>query len=187
MLWTGRYQPPHVGHELILRRSLSVWSEPHICAVVWSLSDPWDSQQVRRNLKHMPSVNPFSVWERIRLLELLIAGAGVDKTRVRIISVPRSDIAGRRMSDFLPRRYCKCTTNKDDEDAMNTDRWRREGHSTRILDVSDIAVPSATQLKRTLQAGGDWRPLIPVACHDYFVSIDGPARARAADVFHEKK
>lgn len=182
VVWSGRYQPPHVGHEAILRRSLAVWSEPHICAIVWSLSDPWNSPAVRLNPKHIPEVNPFTVWERMCLMDLLIQGVDTGQERVRVIGIPRSDISGSRANDFLPPRYLQCTTNKDDEDRQNLVRWHREGKETRILDVSDLHLPSATELKTTVQAGGDWRPFIPEACHEYFASIDGPTRLLAANV-----
>lgn len=176
LVWSGRYQPPHKGHEAILRRSLETWPEPHICAIVWSLSDPWLSSSVRLNPKHKPEVNPFTVWERMRLMELLIEGVDIGQQRVRIIGIPRSDTSGRRAQDFLPPCYCQCTTNKDDEDRKNFERWRIEGKNARILDVSDLKLSSSTELKMALRRGDDWRSFIPDNCHEYFIEIDGPAR-----------
>lgn len=177
ILWTGRFQPPHLGHIQILRAAKKVWSEPFIIGIIWSQSDPLDSGEVREDSKHHPLVNPFTLWERSEMLRIACESEGIG---IRAIYLPRNTRSRTRLGPFLPPCYIRATTDKDAKDLEKAERWKAAGERVRILNLQDLSPVTATELKISARSGGAWRPFLHPATHSYFLEIGGPDRIRSA-------
>jgi nicotinamide mononucleotide adenylyltransferase len=175
-VWVGRNQPFHLGHLAILRESLRAFPAPHVLGLVCQRLIPTDRAEEG---KHAPAFNPFSPWERSTLATLALEAADL-RDRVRVIFVPRNEAGGDLLRSYLPERFFRCTTDKDDADVEKAAIWREQGYRVEILKIRDLRPVNSSQIRRAMLAGADWRPYLHPATHQYFEDIDGPARLREA-------
>lgn len=175
-VFVGRFQPPNNGHKDILRLAFESHPGPFLLGVVWAQSYPGNSSLVRDNPKHSPTYHPFTVWERVHMLNLIVNSLRVS-VDVRISVVPRYDLPhGQVFRGFMPANYRRWTTDKDEEDASSMLRWESRGEKAFLLKLPFRPVASS-DLRESMSGSGQWRPYIPEECWDYFESIDGPRRA----------
>jgi nicotinamide mononucleotide adenylyltransferase len=171
--WVGRLQPFHVGHLSILRRSLETWDLPHVNGIVCHDYDLLDGNLPA---KHSRAYNPFTPWEQYAMIRLAVAALGLSD-RIDTVFIPYLRVtqwgATRR---YLPARFLMGTTNKDADDLAKVAVWGSLGWESAELDVADMQPVSASDVRRAVLAGRAWQDFIPDSTHDYFASIDGPAR-----------
>ena len=104
-VFVGRFQPPNNGHRDILKLAFGAHPGPFLIGVVWAESTNYTSSTALANPKHSLSGHPFSVWERIHLLSLVVASLA-PAVEVRIHVVPRFDNPdGKVFRQFMPERY----------------------------------------------------------------------------------
>lgn len=169
----GRLQPYHISHLKVLQRSLETWDAPHVNGIVCHEYDLMSSDPPA---KHARAYNPFTPWERYYIVRTCLASLGlsdlVDTVFVPFLKVEQWGATSR----YLPERFFFCTTNKDQEDLDKIKVWDVLGWESAILDVSGMRVFSASDVRRAVVSGHDWQEFIHESAHEYFKSIDGPAR-----------
>lgn len=175
VVWTGRFQPTHVGHLAILQRSFAEFDMPHAVILTtyygWSADTPYaessrESYEARRN--------PLTMWERLRLMRLAVETLprGNDLT---IISAPRHDLDWQRVSEFYPPQRIIALTAKDEFENTKELLWRSRGERVHVFrDMQDVL--TTTEIRRRVNQGEDWRAFLPEATWSYFEEVDGPSR-----------
>jgi len=176
-VWSGRFQPPHIGHFAILRRSLDVLDMRHAAVLVahfgWAASGAYG---MYANQAYSGSKNPLTVWERITLMELGIDGCGFSG-KVIVLAAPRHDLDWERVKELYPARRIICLTAKDDFEQAKVELWRERGEEVRVLsDLTSGQVLTTTSIRKLVADGADWREFLVESCHEYFTDIDGPRR-----------
>jgi hypothetical protein len=77
---------------------------------------------------------------------------------------------------YLPENFLMGTTNKDADDLAKVAVWEALGWESTVLDVAYMHPICASNVRRAVLLGRDWREFIPGSVQEYFASIDGPAR-----------
>lgn len=175
-LWVGRNQPFHLGHLLVLQRGLAEFPLPTVIGLV--------CQDLVPNLrdaagKHNRTRNFLTPWERLRIVEMCLEAEGLSRS-VNAVFVPRSDGATGVFRSFVPPDCIRLTTNKDLADSAKVDFWRSQGFEAALIDVRGLEIISASHIREVMRQGGDWRPFLHEASHEYFVEIEGPERMRGS-------
>lgn len=173
MAWVGRLQPFHVGHLAILQRSLETWDLPHVNGIV---CHDYDLLGEDLPAKHARAYNPFTPWEQYAMIRLSLTSLGLAH-RVDTVFIPYLRVAQWSVTRrYLPERFLMGTTNKDADDLAKVAVWEALRWESAVLDVADMHPISASDVRRAVLLGRDWQEFIPGSVHEYFASIDGPAR-----------
>ncbi|NBE79562.1 hypothetical protein [Micromonospora rubida] len=176
-VWSGRFQPPHVGHLAVLRHSLAVLPLPHVAILTthfgWRAPGDYGEQAAAA---YAPARNPLTVWERFSLLRLALADAGMTD-RVSLLIAPRHDLDWPTVAQFYPPHRVICLTAKDRFEATKESLWRSRGERVHVFEgLGSAQVLTTTAIRAEVAAGADWRTFIPPRCHSYFEDISGPRR-----------
>jgi len=160
-LLVGRFQPPHNGHKQMIIHVLENVDE--LIVLIGS------------SRKHHTTQNPFTAEERVRMFKAALAGqAG----RVHFIPIPDvgdDDLWGQTVLELAP---------AFDVVYSNTPRERKifSGLGFKVEDVPlyDRSILSATEVRRRMREGGDWKALVPPEVAEVIEEIGGAQRAREA-------
>ncbi|MFF0824166.1 hypothetical protein ACFYUR_27645 [Micromonospora haikouensis] len=176
-VWSGRFQPLHVGHLAVLRHSLTVLPLPHVAVLTtyfgWRAEGDYGAAA---DDAYAPARNPLTVWERFSLMRLALAGEGM-ADRVALIVAPRHDLDWPTVAQFYPPRRVICLTAKDAFEAAKETVWRSRGERVHVFaELGPHEVLTTSTIRGEVAAGADWRAFLPAACHSYFAEIDGPRR-----------
>jgi hypothetical protein len=103
----GRHQPPHNDHLALIRAALDVIREPLLVGVVFQRApqgDPADPFEAEARAQHAPGRCPFTVTQRIELLEAALDETlpGHARGRVRAIALPRPEAEWPLVQALLP-------------------------------------------------------------------------------------
>src|ERR1700758_3300621 len=83
---TGRFQPVHRQHLELFLEALAT-SDRLIVAI--TNPDPGARQPRAESAhRHLPESNPFTFWERLRMVRAALAGAGVTDDSVDVVPFP---------------------------------------------------------------------------------------------------
>nr|MDT0663353.1 hypothetical protein [Micromonospora sp. DSM 115978] len=176
-VWTGRFQPVHIGHLTVLRHSVATLAMPHVAVLTahFGWTSPGDYGE-RAAQAYTANRNPFTMWERVTLMRLALAGAGLSH-QVAVMAAPRHDLDWPAVAQFYPPQRIICLTAKDDFESAKASLWRSRGEQLHIFaELGPADVLTTTQIRARVAAGADWRQVIPESCHQYFAAIDGPRR-----------
>lgn len=181
-VWDGRFQPLHKGHVEFARAIIDYFDLPLVIMVIQSSESSSDdnySKEVDRH--HRLARNPLTLWERRVMLKLAIEEQGLS-SRVEIVGIPRPDLFWSIASLFYPPNRFMCLSGKDDYERRKKTFWASLGERTKVVPTDGLTTVSASQVKAAIKEGGDWKSLIPRACHSYFVDINGLQRFAQADL-----
>ena len=103
----GRHQPPHNDHLALIRAALSVVPEPLLIGIVFQRTpqgEPADGFEAEARAQHAPERCPFTVAQRIELLEAALDETlpGHARGRVRVIPLPRPEAEWPLVQALLP-------------------------------------------------------------------------------------
>lgn len=176
-VWTGRFQPPHVGHFAVLRSSVVVLPIPHVVVMVAQSSEKSDGRYGElANAAYADARNPFTIEERLILMRQAVEAYRLTD-QVSVVTAPRHDVNWEAVRQFYPPHRVICLTVKDDFEVAKAELWRSRGERVHIFDQFGPAdVLTTTEIRNRVTAGEPWQRFIVAACHDYFVSINGPQR-----------
>ena len=181
-VWTGRFQPPHVGHFQLLKYSVESLGLPHVVIMVAYFNGETEGFYGRLAQEAYSSDrNPFTVWERLALMRLGLQEYDlVDQTTVLV--APHHDADWSYVSTFYPPRRVICLTAKDEFEAAKAALWRSRGERVHVFsELGPGSVVTTTWIQQMVSTGSDWRDFMPLKSHNYFEEIDGPSRVFGAD------
>jgi len=158
--WTvvhGRFQPFHLGHleylGLAMQRSRYV---------VVGITNPALGRLVTETAsghRHRQDANPYTYFERAEMVTSSVPEAlGYAGHVVRVVPFDVSDPAV--WPDFLPGGAAHLVTVNEAWDEEKCRRFRAAGHTVEVVGGNPARV-TATEVRRRMAAGGDWRALVP--------------------------
>lgn len=169
-LFVGRFQPFHQGHLATIKFALK--SADNLIIVVGSAQK-----------SHEPR-NPFTAGERIAMIKAsLDADSEIDARKVLIIPVPDVDVhlLWTRQVDMLVPRYDMVFAN----DPFTLHLFNEAGARTVEAPLLDREKMSATEVRRRMISGEDWRELLPAPAAKVIEEIKGLERVKMSSVRHD--
>ena len=161
-LFVGRFQPFHYGHLHALR---TIMQEAEELVIVVG------SAQMSHELD-----NPFTAGERIEMIQRALDGVGIDRGRYMLIPIP--DAPAHRVW------VSQVESQMPSFDVVYTNQplTRRllleAGYKVLGIKLYKRTQYEATEIRRRILAGEDWRALVPEEVYRYLQEIDGDGRIR---------
>jgi len=144
-LFIGRFQPFHLGHLATVRYALK--KVEHLYIVVGSSQKSHESR------------NPFTAGERILMIRNTLNDEKIDSSRYLIIPVP--DATGHAVwtafIDQVVPKYEVIFSN----DRLTLQLFKEKGVRTVEAPLYDRPKFSATEVRRRILEGGNWKELVP--------------------------
>jgi nicotinamide-nucleotide adenylyltransferase len=173
---TGRFQPVHEQHLELAGIALAE-CEHVIVAVTNPDPGAWHAEPSSAH-RHTASANPFTFFERARLLAAALAAQGWTQ---RTTVVPFDLTQRASWPKYVPagaRQYVRAYSEWEREKA----RWfESAGYAVTLLAGDEGARRSASEIRARMARGGRWQPLVPaatVALLEQFLR-ERPMQARA--------
>ena len=126
-------------------------------------------------MSHEPD-NPFTAGERIEMIRLALDAAGIAPARYMLIPIPDAPAHRVWVSQV------ESQTPMFDVVYTNQPLTRRllveAGYNVHGIELHKREQYEATEIRRRILAGEDWRALVPEEVHKYVLEIDGEGRIR---------
>lgn len=153
----GRFQPFHYGHLEYTLAALACCdhliigiTNPDPFLIVVEATDP---------ARHEAEANPFTVFERQRMIRAALLEAGVDVLRVSIVPFPIHH--PERWRFYCPAeatQFIRVFSTWGKEKAR---RFTAAGWQVEVLDTGIAKQVSGSEVRRRLRAGQGWEELVP--------------------------
>jgi nicotinamide-nucleotide adenylyltransferase len=161
-LFVGRFQPFHNGH---LHAILKILEEADELLIVVGSAQ----------MSHEPD-NPFTAGERLEMIRYALDAADVDTKRYLLIPIPDAPAHRVWVSQV------ESQTPRFDVVYTNQSLTRRllieAGYDVRGIDLHMRDQYEATEIRRRILEGEDWKDLVPSEVYSYVREIDGEGRIR---------
>lgn len=156
---SGRFQPVHEQHLDLFEIALAECR--HLIVAVTNPDSGARHAEATSTHRHTASANPFTYFERVRLLELAVRGRGRAE---RITIVPLNLTVPVLWPQYVPRsarQYVRACSDWERQKA----RWFEEaGYAVSLLDGDPSTRLSASDIRARMQAGDcGWQPLVPTS------------------------
>jgi nicotinamide mononucleotide adenylyltransferase len=155
---TGRFQPVHRQHLELFEIALD--AHEHLAVGVTNPDTEGRRRVATSAHRHTSAANPFTYFERSRLLAAAVAERGLAS---RVTIVPFDLNRSATWDQYVPldaRQYVRAYS---DWERQKADWLREAGYEVTVL----VGVPdtrlSASDIRRLLRAGGDWPSEMPPA------------------------
>lgn len=153
---TGRFQPVHDQHlELI---GIALAECRHVIVAVTNPDTGARHQEVTSAHRHTAAANPFTYYERSRLLTAALAGAGwAGRTTVVPFDLTRPAL----WPDYVPLDSRQFVRAFDGWERQKAAALEAGGYPVTLLDGDPAAKRSASTVRALLTADGPWRDAVP--------------------------
>lgn len=155
---TGRFQPVHRQHLQLFE--LAAGEADHLIVAVTNPDPGARHEEPTSAHRHRPDANPFTYFERARLLHAALAGAGLAD---RATIVPFDLTRPACWPEYVPldaRHLVRVYGGWEREKAT---RLAGAGYPVTVLHGDPAAKISATDIRARLRAGGGWADLVPAS------------------------
>ncbi len=171
-LFTGRFQPLHNAH---LKCMLKILEEVENLVVGIVNPDPKDTIEFREFTQEK---NPFTFWERYRMVHESLEEVGTDMSRVYIVPFyPPLLYADDKTERFVPKSNVTVyIPAKDEFDRQKIEEMNKRGWDVRALEVTEDM--SSTEIRRRIYTGEEWESLVPEAVAKIIKEVDGINRIK---------
>ncbi len=173
----GRFQPFHNGHWDYCRLALE-----RCRTLIIGITNPDPSQIAREpsaDHRHRADANPFSFFDRQRMIRAALRDAGVPFERVIFIPFPVN--TPERWPSYVPADAVHFVRVFSDWEQTKVDRLRAAGYTVEVLTPGADKTIDATEVRRRMRTDEDWRALVPAGVARVLEDIAGDAAtARAA-------
>lgn len=153
---TGRFQPVHDQHlELI---GIALQQCPHVIVAVTNPDASARHEEPTSTHRHTRSANPFTYYERVRLLAAALAGAGLAGcTTVVPFDLTRPQV----WPDYVPLSARQFVRAYDAWEHQKAAALRSGGYAVTVLEGDPAAKRSATAIRGLIRDGAAWRDAVP--------------------------
>lgn len=155
---TGRFQPVHAQHLELFGHALQ--ERDHLLVAVTNPDTGARHEQSTSAHRHTAAANPFSYYERCRLLAAALAASGLGG---RTTVVPFDLTRPEHWPEYVPlpaEQFVRAFTDWERQKAG----WLADaGYRVTVLDGDPAARLSSTTIRRLLLIGGDWEAAVPAA------------------------
>lgn len=152
---TGRFQPVHAQHLELFEIVMSECE--HLVVAVTNPDDASRHEEAASAHRHTAAANPFTYFERVRLLEAVVGDRG------RVTIVPFDLTRVELWPQYVPlsaRQYVRAYSGWERQKAR---RLEDAGYAVTLLDGDPEGRLSASDIRAAMDAGDGWRPLVPAA------------------------
>lgn len=163
-LYVGRFQPVHNGHMHAIRHVVSI-HDGIIIAVGSSLTSH-------------DKDNPFTFGERLQMLHLALAeaGIGLEKTLITgVPDIPYAHFLWVRLVEAMCPPFKLVYTNQPFTGRL----FKEAGYEVKPIPFLERERYSGAEIRRRIILGVDWSQLVPASVYEYLVSIGGAERIRS--------
>jgi cytidyltransferase-like protein len=153
----GRFQPFHNGHWEYLELA-----EARCETLLIGITNPDPAQITEESTsahRHRAESNPFTYFERLRMIRETINDSSIDAGRVIIIPFPVN--LPERWRFYVPRDVVHYVRVFSAWEQTKVDRLRDAGYAAEILQPGVTKEIEATDVRRMLDTGGDWESMVP--------------------------
>lgn len=153
----GRFQPFHNGHWDYCRLALD-----RCRTLIVGITNPDPSQIAREataDHRHRDESNPFTFFDRQRMIRAALEDAGAPLARVIFIPFPIN--IPERWPFYVPAEAVQFVRVFSEWEKTKVDRLREAGYQVEVLTPGADKDVEATEVRRRLAQGEDWRALVP--------------------------
>lgn len=155
---TGRFQPVH--HQHVDLFEIAARPGDHLVVAV---TNP-DTGALRADPasphRHLGSANPFSYYQRTRMLQAALAAAGLaDRATIVPFDLTRPE----HWHEYVPRHARQVVRAYGDWERRKADLFAAAGYRVTLLDGDAGGKLSATDIRARLATGTGWEQLVPDA------------------------
>lgn len=161
-LLVGRYQPFHIGH-LKAVKDVMAENDEVIIAI--------GSAQFSHTSK-----NPFTAGERIEMIRAALIEASLDLSKIIIVPIP--DIGSHNLWVARVKATCPRFQVVYSNNPLVTRLFKEAGYEVKQVDMYNRHVMSATEVRKRILEGKDWRELVPKSVASLIDQIKGVERMR---------
>lgn len=172
----GRFQPFHHGH---LEYVLAALARSDHLIIGITNPDPWQTRAEAADAhRHTPEANPFTFFERQRMIRTALHAAGVNPLRVSLVPFPIHE--PERWTYYCPRETVQFVRVFSAWGREKVTRLRTAGWRVEVLDAGHAKQVSGRIVRRRLREdGGGWRDLVPPSVAAVLDEIGAPDRCSA--------
>jgi nicotinamide-nucleotide adenylyltransferase len=161
-LFVGRFQPFHIGH-LKAVKDIMRKTEELVIAI--------GSAQYSYEL-----LNPFTGGERLTMIRLALNEAKVDPARYLIVPVP--DINRPPMWVTWVALFVGHVDAVFSNEPVTVRVFKEKGYKVEPIPLYHPEIYSSSEIRRRMQADGNWKDCVPKSVAAYIDSINGVARLK---------
>ncbi|MHA6793951.1 adenylyltransferase/cytidyltransferase family protein [Pseudonocardia bannensis] len=155
---TGRFQPVHEQHLELF--GIALRQCDHLIVAVTNPDSGARHEESTSAHRHTTSANPFTYYERARLLGTAVAAAG---WAPRVTVVPFDLTRPQLWPEYVPLRARHFVRVYSDWERQKAGWFADAGYPVTVLDGDPAAKLSATDIRRLLATGGAWQDAVPAA------------------------
>ncbi|MEM2921897.1 MAG: nicotinamide-nucleotide adenylyltransferase [Candidatus Bathyarchaeia archaeon] len=161
-LYVGRFQPFHLGHLEAVKALLTKAQE--LIIIIGSAQRSHDLE------------NPFTAGERYLMVRGALNEAGIPPERYHILAVPDSPMHSVWVAQIIS--YAPPFQVVYSNDPLTRRLFKEIGITVNPVEFYHREVYSATEVRRRILSGGNWRELVPPSVADNIDRIGGVERLR---------
>ncbi len=173
----GRFQPFHLGHLHYLRLALARCEELTV-----GITNPDRAAMSGHSAeahRHDPASNPFSFWERARMIRESLLDDGVAPSRFCLVPLDINHIETTDWAAYMPASAVWLTRVKGEWGEQKVARFEKLGLTVGRLPFEEWTELTATEVREALRSGGDWQSLVPAGTARILREIDAERRLSA--------
>lgn len=155
----GRFQPFHNGHLEYLRLALE---RSDVLLVGITNPDPHQvAEEDTATHRHQPGANPFTFFQRLMMIREAVREDHIAPERIIIIPFPVN--LPERWRYYVPPEAHHFVRVFSAWEQAKVDRIAAAGYAVEVLSPGATKDVEATEVRRRLATGEDWRALVPTA------------------------
>lgn len=156
---TGRFQPIHDQHLELFELALA--QHEHLLIAITNPDSGARHQEPSSTHRHTAAANPFSYYERARLIEVAIGARGHS---ARCTLVPFDLVRKEFWPQYVPLDALHFVRTYGDWEREKARWFAQAGYSVTLIDGDVSKRLSAGSIRASMRAGnGDWHRLVPAA------------------------
>ncbi len=156
---TGRFQPVHLQHLALFEIALAACR--HLIIAVTNPDTGARHPEASSFHRHTEAANPFSYFERLRLLELAVRERGWAE---RVTTVPFDMTRPQFWPQYVPLAAHHYIRAYSDWERQKAERLKRAGYAVHLLEGERSGRLSGIDIRASMSKGhGIWRSQVPPA------------------------
>ena len=168
----GRFQPFHTGH---LHYTLEALKRSEHLIIGLTNPDPSETQsEAADTQRHTPEANPFTFFERQRMIRAALVEVAVEPSRVSIVPFPIH--APERWAYYCPKETVQFIRVFSEWGQEKVARLQAAGWQVEVLDPGATKRESGSAVRRGLIQGQGWEHLVPRSVGAVLKQIGAPER-----------